>query len=140
MADERGGKLAEFIRGKLREMDISANQLSIRMGVSHSTIGDILRGQSTHPTNRILELLSRETNTPFSVIAELVAEEAVHNVSPNASLVANIYDSLPAEFQQVLMATANTLQSNALKGGGDVENEGQIPRRQKGKKGNNVET
>lgn len=139
MLDERGGKLAEFIRGKLEEKRISANKLSQSMGVSHSTIGDILRGQSTHPTNRILELLSRETNTPFNIIAEMVAEKAVHNISTDAALVANIYDSLPTEFQEALMASARALQSNTLKGKCNIENEGQIPRRQKGKKGGNIE-
>lgn len=138
MDEDRGGKLAEFIRGKLSEKRISAYKLSQGMGVSHSTIGDILNGKSTHPTNRILELLSRETNTPFHIIAEMVAEEAVHNMSTNASIIANIYDSLPAELQNVLLATANTLQSNTLEGKSDVENKGQISLRQKSKKGRNV--
>jgi transcriptional regulator with XRE-family HTH domain len=138
MAEEQGSKLAEFIRRKLIDMDISANKLSKEMGVSHSTIGDILNGNSTHPTNRILEALSRVTNTPFNIIAEMVAEEAVHNISVDAALVANIYDSLPAEFQEALMASARALQSNTLKTKSDVENKGKITRRQKGKKGGDV--
>ncbi len=139
MSEERGSKLAEFIRGKLKEKGISVYKLSMEMGVSHSTIGDILNGKSTHPTNRILEALSRVTNTPFHIIAEMVAEQAIHEISTEASIVANIYDSLPAELQDVLRATANSLQSNALKGAGDVQNKGHIRRGQKGKKGGNVQ-
>lgn len=139
MVEEQGGKLAEFIRGKLKEMGVSAYKLSKDMGVSHSTIGDILRGQSTHPTNRTLELLSRETNTPFHILAEMVAEEAIHELPPEAMLLADIYNSLPSELQEALMASARALQSNALKGKSDVDQKGQGSSRQKRKKGGDVE-
>jgi transcriptional regulator with XRE-family HTH domain len=125
MAEERGNLLGEFIENFLRNEGMSAYGLSKKMGVSHTTIGDILSGKAKHPTNRILELLSRETRTEFHVLAGLTTPKAIHEYSPEATIIANTFDNLPSTYQQLLMAMAREFESVAFKSSEGGEHDGQ---------------
>lgn len=125
MAEERGNLLGEFIENFLRSENISAFALSKRMGVSHSTIGDIIHGKAVHPTNKTLELLSRETRTEFHVIANLTTPRAIHEYGPVAMVMADIAENLPPAFQQLLLGLAREVEASALKASEGVEDKGQ---------------
>jgi transcriptional regulator with XRE-family HTH domain len=125
VSEERGNLLGEFIESFLRNEGISVYALSKRMGVSHSTIGDIIHGKALHPTNRILEALSRETRTEFHVLAGLTTPKAIHEYSPEAKIIANAFDNLPPTYQQLLMAMAREFEGVAFKESEGSEGEGQ---------------
>lgn len=117
--------LGEWIESYLRQKGESIYALSQRMGVSHSTIGAIIKGTSTHPTNRILELLSRETGAEFHVLAGLTTPKAVHEYSPEAMIIANTFDNLPPAYQQLLLGLAREVETVAIQSSESVKHDGQ---------------
>ena len=125
MAEQRGNLLGDWIENYLRQNGESVYGLSQRMGVSHSTLGAIIKGTSTHPTNRVLELLSHATGTEFHVLAGLATPKASHEYSPEAMIIANTFDNLPAAYQQLLLGLAREVESVALQSGESLKHDGQ---------------
>lgn len=125
MAEQRGNLLGEWLENHLRQTGESVYGLSQRMGVSHSTIGAIIKGTSTHPTNRILELLSDATGAEFHVLAGLATSKATREYSPEAMIIANTFDNLPPAYQKLLLGLAREVESVALQGGERIKDNSQ---------------
>lgn len=87
-------RLPENLRTLMLQREISESELSRHTGVTQSTINRILRGETTAPTDRILDPIARYFDVPTDVLKRgaLLSARAVVSVSTAPPAVIPVMD------------------------------------------------
>lgn len=109
--------LSEFVWQEIVNRRISQREFADLLGVSHTTIGRIVRGEVTDPTLGFLVKLANVTHTDICALIAIIHPEAFQS-GAESRILADRINRLPADQRKLieLVLSGSMLQSNK-KGG-----------------------
>jgi transcriptional regulator with XRE-family HTH domain len=95
--------LREFITSQIKRLGVSTLKFARMVGVSHTTINNLISDQPGKPTVELLWKLSRATDTELFTLLMLAYPDLIRNgLSADARIVGERYSKAPPETKHMV--------------------------------------